>query len=267
MGAREQFDLKLNCFLRRLGLSRVPRSVIVCLLIICVGIVGFGIWRFWPGDTSSSDDFEVSLAEEAAADTSDEDELVEEETGEVTAESVTVDVGGAVKRPGVYVLDVGQRIDDALDAAGGTKKDAAVSVINRALELEDGAQIYVPTKKQVRSGRYRKLLEAGTVASFGSVTAGTPQTADTSSSGSTAGSGSASSGGSSESSSDSGTLININTADESELQQLSGIGEVLSAQIVSYREENGNFSSIEDIKNVSGIGDARFAAIADSICV
>ncbi|MCD8200101.1 MAG: helix-hairpin-helix domain-containing protein [Coriobacteriaceae bacterium] len=266
MGARDQFDLKLNCFLRRLGLSRVPRSVVVCLLIICVGIVGFGIWRFWPGDTSSSDDFEVSLTDTASAADADEEEGTEEETGVLAVESVTVDVGGAVRHPGVYVLDAGQRIDDALDAAGGTKKDAAVSVINRALELEDGAQIYVPTKKQVWSGRYRKLLEAGTVASFGSVTAGTPQTAGASSD-STAGTGSTSSSGSSGAAGESDTLININTADESELQQLSGIGEVLSAQIVSYREENGNFSSIEDIKNVSGIGDARFAAIADSICV
>ncbi len=146
----------------------------------------------------------------------------------VASEIVTVHVTGAVALPGVYSLSEGDRVLDAVEEAGGFAEGASQASVNLARVLSDGEQVHIPTQEEVDSGQY--------------------QTSDSS--------------GSSGSS-----LININTATADELDTLPGIGPATAANIISYREENGGFDSIEEIKEVSGIGDAKYAQIADLICV
>ena len=141
--------------------------------------------------------------------------------------AIIVDVAGEVKKPGVYEFTDGQRVIDALNAAGGPKHDANLAALNLAAPLADGSQVLVPA----------------TVAA----------TAPGSSSGSTT------SGGT--------TLINVNTADAIQLQELPGIGEVLSAAIVKYREDNGPFASVDQLDEVSGIGPATLENIRDLVTV
>ena len=144
-----------------------------------------------------------------------------------TAQPLVIDVRGAVSQPGVYALPPGSRLQDALQAAGGALPDADLGGLNLAAPLDDGAAIRVPLQGEVINPPSRS----------GGVTI--PESP--------------------------GGLININTADQEELESLPGIGPVLAQQVIEYREANGPFPSIEAIENVPGIGPGIFEKIKDLI--
>lgn len=141
---------------------------------------------------------------------------------------IMVDIGGEVTNPMVVELEEGSRVEEAIKAAGGVTENADLTDINRAAFLEDGDKILIPSK----------LTESGE---------------------------SGSSSGSESTSSYTDDRVNINTADSTELQTLNGIGPVTAEKIIEYRTEQGTFKSIEDIKNVSGIGDKTFEKFKDDI--
>lgn len=146
---------------------------------------------------------------------------------------IFVHVVGEVNAPGIVKVPEGTRLYNVIEKVGGMTKNAQTDYLNLADTVKDGQQIRVISKKE-----YKKLKKK-----------------------SHGGSQKESQGGS-----DSSGLININTATADELQTLSGIGEVRAKAIVEYRTQNGNFSKPEDIKNVSGIGDATFNNIKSQIC-
>lgn len=148
------------------------------------------------------------------------------------AAEVVVYVCGEVNDSGVYHLPNKSRVCDAIESAGGMTDDAGRDFWNLASEVYDGQMIYVPTKEEVESGNVPK-----------------PDTENTD----------VSSGDSSK--------ININTASKEELMTLTGIGESKADNIIKYRQENGSFSAVEDLTNVSGIGESIFNKIKDSITV
>jgi competence protein ComEA len=141
--------------------------------------------------------------------------------------TLIVDVAGAVKEPGVYEFAEGDRVIDAIERAGGSLPKAELSLLNLAAPLADGTQILVP--------------KAGPTAVSGVPGGTTPGS--------------------------SGGLINVNTASATELESLSGIGEVLAATIIEYRTQNGPFASVEDLMDVSGIGPATLDEIRDQVTV
>ena len=157
-------------------------------------------------------------------------------------DTVTCDISGAVKHPGVYTLKNGARLNDLLSAAGGVKKRANLKNINRALLLKDQDQVYVPHKGE--------KVETTTP------TAGTTPSATTSSSTATS---------TATGTSSSSEKININTATAQDLQKLSGIGEKRAEQIISYREQNGAFKSIDDLTKISGIGEKTLEKLKDQL--
>ena len=146
---------------------------------------------------------------------------------------VVVYVCGAVRRPGVVKLLAGARVADAIELAGGATPDAELGAVNLAAKVGDGQQIIVPER--------------------GSGTAGTATAA------ATAGSPAAAAG--------QGGLVNINTASLEELDTLDGVGPSTAQKIIDYRTANGGFTSVEQIKEVPGIGDAKFAALQASITI
>ncbi|HET6493752.1 MAG TPA: helix-hairpin-helix domain-containing protein [Thermoleophilia bacterium] len=148
---------------------------------------------------------------------------------------VVVYVCGAVRSPGVIHLPQGARVADALEFAGGATGKAELAAVNLAARVADGQQIVVPERAASGGG--------------GSTTA-TPSGAEGSATGGTA-----------------TALVNINTASLVELETLPGVGPATAQKIVDYRTAQGGFKTIDDLKNVSGIGDARFAAIKDAITV
>jgi competence protein ComEA len=157
---------------------------------------------------------------------------------------IVVHVAGAVKQPGVYRLPPGARADDALKAAGGARPDANPDAINLAEKLEDGRQLYVPTRQEQPSGG------ASEPARMASASSPVAKKASHSSSGSstrvekltTPGQG----------------TVNINTATAEELQRLPGVGPSYAARILQFRKENGPFTSPEQLMDISGIGEKRF---------
>lgn len=153
-----------------------------------------------------------------------------EELEETEEEKIIVYITGEVNKEGVIELAEGSRIADAINKAEGTTENANLKNVNLAYELEDGQKIYIPN-----------INEEETV-----VTNFTEGIVDDS---------------------EGSTIININKASEEELQSLNGIGESLAQSIVKYREENGNFKDIEELKNVPGIGDSKFENIKENIKV
>ncbi|MDR0518952.1 MAG: helix-hairpin-helix domain-containing protein [Clostridiales Family XIII bacterium] len=169
---------------------------------------------------------------------------------------IFVDVAGAVKLPDVYELGAGSRVNEAIAAAGGLTEAADTRYLNRAVALNDGDRIYVPTKKEVESGEPIPASAGMDAGAQGSPTAAN-------------GSGTANNAGASGTANNAAadSKVNINTADSAALQTLNGVGPATAQKIMDYRAQHGNFAKIEDIKNVSGIGEKTFEKLRDYITV
>ncbi|MGN0301455.1 MAG: helix-hairpin-helix domain-containing protein [Anaerotardibacter sp.] len=161
------------------------------------------------------------------------------------AKTVTVHVVGAVVNPGVYELEEGSRINDAIQSAGGFSQDAETSALNLARVLVDGEQLCVYTQEEYRALTQNQTNQSGS------------SDYQNSSSGASSG----------VSSSTSSALVNINSAPQSQLETLPGIGEATAKKIIAYREEVGPFTKTTDLMKVSGIGEKKFDALKDLICV
>lgn len=142
-----------------------------------------------------------------------------------------VHVAGWVAQPGVYELPDGSRVIDALEAAGGPKRGAELSALNLAAPLTDGQQVLV--------ARAAEQVAAGASAT-GEGAVGVEGTA---------------------------ALVNVNTATAEQLETLPGIGEVLAATILQYREEHGPFTSVEQLMDVSGIGEVTLEELRDLVTI
>ncbi len=149
------------------------------------------------------------------------------ETKEKNINQITIHITGEVNNPGIVILDEGARIVDALEAAGGETQNADINKLNLAYVLDDGEKLYIPGKNEEEK-EY--------------ITRGNGNQTET-------------------------AKVNINTAQIEELSTLPGIGEATANKIIEYRKENGKFEKIEDIKNVSGIGDSKFQNIKEMLKV
>lgn len=152
------------------------------------------------------------------------------------SQSGFVDVKGAVKKPGIYQVEGNTRLFDVVRLAGGLAKDADQKKINLAQQVSDQQVIFIPKIGEEVPAEYAVPVAAGSTA------AATDDGQATS-------------------------LVNLNTATTEELQQLTGIGEKKAELIIQYREEQGGFKQIDDLKQVSGIGDKTFESLKDSITV
>jgi len=158
-------------------------------------------------------------------------QMVIEDNDEMQKASIYVDIGGEVVNPMVAELTEGSRVEDAIEAAGGVTDRADLTDINRAAFVEDGEKIFIPTLPELSEGGEDGMAEGQSMPVY------------------------------------SDDRININTADSEELQQLNGVGPATAEKIIDYREENGRFSAIEDIMNVSGIGEKTFEKFHEDIKV
>ena len=172
------------------------------------------------------------------------------ETKEEAIEEYKVDIKGEVINPGIYTLDDNQRVIDVINMAGGITKNADTSVLNLSKKLKDEMVIIVYSYYEVKNFSYVKEVEkkVQTECSKGINDVENDACIEDDSS-----------------SEEESSIISINTATKEELMTLTGIGEKKAEDIIKYREENGEFTSIEDIKNVKGIGDSLFEKIKDYI--
>lgn len=148
---------------------------------------------------------------------------------------LVIHITGSVCNEGIYELEENSRIADAVKMAGGLKEDADLKQINLAYLLEDGMKINIPSKND--------KIQENIISEENYVTKDNSNL----------------------SKNQKDTKVNINTATQTELETLPGIGPSIALKIVNYRKEKGKFIKIEDIKNVSGIGDSKFNKIKDFI--
>lgn len=181
-------------------------------------------------DKTKNEDMTVSSIPEIGI----ENESKSTEAAVETEKSIImVDVAGAVVNPAVVKLPEGSRVFEAVEKAGGLAADADTRIINQAEILTDGQKLYIPTKQELEENQ---TLNSPSNFTYQKQAGGSG-------------------------------LININTADSDTLQQLTGVGPATAEKIINYRNENGKFMTIEDIKNVSGIGDKTFEKFKDRITV
>lgn len=207
----------------------VPVLVGICaVIVIGIAIAGYSLLG-----GLSSDSFSFGVGEDGATVEVEGLELMDaaeaEDVGGQVAPTIAVHVSGAVAAPGVYELEEGARVADAVEHAGGFLEGAAENALNLARVLNDGEQVVVPTAEE-HAAQQSAAEASGGAAGVGG-------------------------------------KVNINTASVEQLDTLPGVGESTAQKIIADREANGPFSSPEDLKRVSGIGDKKYAELADLITV
>ena len=204
------------------------RKVIITVVILLIIGILLAIYLFMNDDTYE----EINFNEIFEEDINITNESIENNETEQEIE-IAVHVTGEVKKQGLIYVKQGARVADAIEKAGGETSEADLSQINLAYILEDGQKIYIPNKNEKISQYITK--------NNGNNENNNTDKED--------------------------KKVNINTASQSELDELPGIGPSTAQKIIEYREENGNFEKIEDVQNVKGIGDAKFEEIKDKITV
>lgn len=169
------------------------------------------------------------------------------------AATVTVHVVGQVLRPGVFTLPAGSRVGDVVTRAG-VKKGADLAAINLARPLVDGEQIHVPMPGEALAGG------AGGPGSAGTGVAGTGVSG-------TVGAGTGGAGAAGGGAGASGGRVDLNSATAAQLEELPGVGPVLAQRIIDWRTEHGRFASVDELGEVSGIGEKIFAELQPRVTV
>ncbi|MDO5519632.1 MAG: helix-hairpin-helix domain-containing protein [bacterium] len=164
------------------------------------------------------------------------------ETAKTTLQDICVYVCGQVKKPGVYTVKPGARVNDVVKMAGGLTKDAYSEGVNLAKTVSDEEQLYIPSKKEAKSGNYPTQTADKTDSTEKSDTKMSQKSGNTG-------------------------KININTASKEELKSLPGIGDSKAESIISYRETNGSFATVEDLMKITGIKSGVFTKIKEYITV
>lgn len=206
----------------------------VALAVVLVVAAGFAVQHFWAGRTQAvrapevvAAPFAERSAEAGPAASTDAPNAV----GSPVAE-IVVDVGGKVRDPGVHRLPAGSRVADALRAAGGVRPGTDTEDLNRARFLIDGEQVVVggPAALGVGSGGTAGGGPAGSVPGAGPA-----------------------------------APVPLNTATVDQLDTLPGVGPVLAQHIVDYRTQHGGFRSVDELREVNGIGERRFADLRNLV--
>ena len=221
------------------------------IIIVVVILILFITYLIYENIKESSSQIDFNTLLDGAENEEEQDKsenIVENEQSKTNEtanieETIVVHITGEVKKEGVIYLKRGARIVDAIKEAGGETKEADLSQVNLAYELQDGQKIYIPNKNEKIS---QYIIGKN---------------------GETMNDNSANTGNESTSYNKEEAKVNINTASQAELDSLPGIGPALAQRIIYFRVENGNFNSIEDIQNVKGIGDSKYEDIKDKIVV
>jgi competence protein ComEA len=230
------------------------------ILILAFGVVAIlVVTLFWP--RAADEKFVVASAIEhspEASSTKDPDvptvapvsqeQPIEASQGVMAGDDplLVIYLTGAIVEPGVYELEQGSRLNDAIRLAGGLAEGSAANYVNLAVLLQDGQHVHVPFQEEIESGEAARIEAAGATGMAGA---------------------SALAGDSIPGLAQAEQKVNINTADGAQLESLPGIGVATAQRIIDYRAKNGDFKSIEELKNVSGIGEKKYEGLADKVCI
>lgn len=212
----------------RLNTLKNYKGILTTVVAVLVTAVVVGFWPNQPIDREpSGEEYIDDLLLPELVETDQPVDTSEEETEEEPHQIVFIDIKGAVAYPGVYELDTSKRVIDAISLAGGLVEEADTKGINFAKQLTDELLLYIPKIGE-------ELPVEQTVVPLEEEGVG---------------------------------KINLNTASSTDLEQLSGIGPQKASAIVTYRETEGPFKTIEEVMNVSGIGEKTFEGMKEEIVV
>ncbi|MFI6933029.1 helix-hairpin-helix domain-containing protein [Streptomyces sp. NPDC050287] len=228
--------LQTRCGLERRG--------VLALTVLLVVVAAFAVQHFWAGRTESVRAPEVVRAAQSYGEEARDEEVRGEESALAvpagapsavgTAAEIVVDVSGKVREPGIHRLPAGSRVADALRAAGGVRPGTNTESLNRARFLVDGEQVIVggPALPSVPGSGGGPAVGGAT----GSVAGAAPA-----------------------------APVPLNTATVDQLDTLPGVGPVLAQHIIDYRTQHGGFRSVDELREVNGIGDRRFADLRNLV--
>lgn len=204
------------------------RRVCITLIFVGLGIAAFVFSSLRP----KREPIEIEKSDDLSVESSiTENSVIEQES----SRSFPVYICGQVNHPGIYEVDQSVYLYELIDMAGGLTDQAAVTHIDMVYRITKEESIYIPSAEEVSSDS-----DIGTIRISSKEESGI---------------------------SEKNEKVNINTADEEQLSSLSGIGVKTAKKIIDFREENGPFLTTEDLMKVPGIGESKYAAIRDSICV
>lgn len=227
------------------------KTYLIIVLLIIIFIMCIIVYKY------CNDNYvEDVIIKKEEKDNIEKEEIVKEVKTENIEEKIYyfVDIKGAVNNPNVYKVEENSRVIDVINLAGGLKENADISIINLSKKVEDEMFIFIYTVEELQKYKEDKILisdikkeiendiiidENNNALQQEIITNENVEN----------------------------KLININTATKEEFLTINGIGDAKAESIIKYREENGNFKTIDDIKNVSGIGDSLFESIKEYITV
>ena len=220
------------------SLSKKQKIIFFILLSIMISVIFYYIYStIYSNNNFSYNLSNINYIENDLVENNNLDIISENDISQdINNDKIIVYVCGAVKESKVVSLKENSRICDAIDAVGGLTKEADLTNINLAYILEDGEKIYIPKKEEDINTINNLNKESSSYTSYSS-------------------------------SELLNNKININKATQTELETVPGIGPSTALKIINYRKENGKFNSLEDIKNVSGIGDSKYKKIKNYICI
>lgn len=248
---------KINLFIRKL--NKLQKTILIIVAILAIGLALFLFYQYLSGEEIANSSEEQTQQSEQTKSNQKQDQdsdKTENETEDYNTQddfnngtttslfgtkqlgNIVVHVIGEIKKPGVIKLKEGSRIIDAINKCGGQTEDADLSKINLAYVLDDGSQVYIPRVKEDIQNTTIMKTEAGDNVIVNNVT----QTDDKKD-----------------------PKVNLNTATLEKLMTLPGVGESTAQKIIEYRNKNKKFKNIDELKNVSGIGEAKFNALKEYI--
>lgn len=222
---------------KRIEKFMTKRNIVLIMLVFLCVITSFILYGKNKSKVFKDEYMKNIFVEEEATDDNSVEvnaEPIKEVKGENQltkgTKMIVVEIKGEVVNPDVYEISEGSIIRDLITKAGGLTNEANIGKINRADKLRDNQLIVIPNKNELSNANTNiNVSKEGNTAEDG--------------------------------------IININTASLEELQKINGVGEVKAKSIINYREKNGGFKSIDEMKNIEGIGDKTFEKMKDQITV
>lgn len=222
---------------RRIEKFMTKRNIVLIMLVFLCVITSFILYGRNKSKVFKDEYMKNIFVEEEAPDDNSVEvnaEPIKEVKGEnqltKSIKMIVVEIKGEVVSPDVYEISEGSIIRDLITKAGGLTNEANIDKINRADKLRDNQLIVIPNKNDLSNANTNiNISKEGNTSEDG--------------------------------------IININTASLEELQKINGVGEIKAKSIINYREKNGGFKSIDEMKNIEGIGDKTFEKMKDQITI
>lgn len=209
------------------------KQKIIFITIGTLMIVFIGYYIIQKQENYSYNEIEIETTENSVEGSINEEKI--ENT------NIIVHITGEIINDGIIEIEEGSRIADVIEEAGGITEEADLSKVNLAYQVSDGQKIYIPNINEKENEIQNSIEEYITNEAGDNIII--------------------------EGKENSSEKVNINTATQTELETLNGIGPSTALKIINYRNENGKFETIEDLKNVPGIGEQKFENIKEGICV